>query len=112
MMLKPKITNCKECSDIPHLIEEINCKIADMSMRLYNNIVFSLNLHISYTSMLDLLNYKRILEKKLVNINYLCEYDVAIITSKVKLITLGCKTKCPCSSGPVLTTTTTTTQNV
>ncbi len=57
--------------------------------------------------MLDLLNYKRILEYKLINSNYACDYSVTMIASKIKLITLGCKTKCPCSTGPTLTTTTT-----
>ncbi len=108
-MLTPKITKCKECADIIPLLEEINCKVFDMSQRLYNNIVFSLNLYIDYMAILDLLNYKRILEYKLINPDYACEFSVSQIAGKVKLITLGCKTKCPCVSGPILTTTTTTT---
>lgn len=86
MMLAPKITNCKECADILPLIAEINCKIFEMSLRLYNNIVFSLNLHISYMAILDLLNYKRILEHKLINPKYAGEFSVNMIASKVKLL--------------------------
>jgi hypothetical protein len=110
-MLTPKITKCKECADIIPLLEEINCKVFDMSQRLYNNIVFSLNLYIDYMAILDLLNYKRILEYKLINPDYACEFSVSQIAGKVKLITLGCKTKCPCVSGPTLTTTTTAVQS-
>jgi hypothetical protein len=58
-------------------------------------------------AIVDLLHYKRILEYKLVNPKYAGDFSVNMIASKVKLITLGCKTKCPCASGTVLTTTTT-----
>jgi len=111
MMLTPKITNCKTCADILPLICEINCKMAQMSMSLYNNIVFALNLHIEYMKMLDLLNYKRILQAKLVNPDYACEFSINQIASKVKLITLGCKSKDQCCEPDIilaLTTTTTT----
>ena len=85
-MLNPKITNCKECAEIEPLIDEINCKVFDMSMKLYNNIIFSLNLHIDQMAILDLLNYKRILEYKLVNPDYLCEFSINSIATKVKLL--------------------------
>lgn len=85
-MINPKITNCEECASILPLIADINCKIFELSMKLYNNIVFSLNLHIEYMAILDLLNYKRILEYKYVNPDYACEYSVNMIASKVKLL--------------------------
>jgi hypothetical protein len=86
MMLTPRITDCEECASILPLIADINCKVFEMSLRLYNNIIFSLNLHVDYMAMLDLLNYKRILEYKLVNPDYACEYSVNMIASKVKLL--------------------------
>lgn len=85
-MIVPKVTNCKDCAEIPPLIADINCKIFELSMRLYNNIVFSLNLYIDYMAILDLLNYKRILEYKQVNPDYACRYSVNQIASKVKLL--------------------------
>ena len=85
-MLNPRITTCKECGDILQLISDINCKLFKLSLSSYNNIVFGLNLHIDYVGTLDLLNYKRILEYKLVNSNYACETSVNDIASKVKLL--------------------------
>lgn len=85
-MIVPKVTNCKECADIPPLIEDINCKIFKMSLSAYNNIVFALNLHIDNTAVLDLLNYKRILMYKLINPCYAGDTSVSMIASKVKLL--------------------------
>lgn len=85
-MITPKIPNCSECASISQLIADIDCKVFEMSLRLYNNIVFSLNLHVEYVAILDLLNYKRILEYKFVNPNYACGYTVEMIASKVKLL--------------------------
>lgn len=85
-MLVPKITQCEECGDIQQLIQDINCKVFELSKKLYNNIVFSLNLYIDYTAMQDLLHYRRILEYKLVNQEYACNYSVNMIASKVKLL--------------------------
>ncbi len=108
-MLAPKITNCKTCAEILPLICEINCKITEMSLSLYNNIVFALNLHVEYMKMLDLMNYKRILQAKLVNPDYACEFSVNQIASKVKLITLGCKSKDKCCTPEIVFSITTTT---
>lgn len=85
-MITPKITNCEQCASITQLIADIDCKVFELSKRLYNNIIFSLNLHIDYVSILDLLNYKRILEYKLVNPNYICEISVDKIANRVKLL--------------------------
>jgi len=85
-MLYPKVSNCKECADILPLIEEINCKLFKLSMRSYNNIVFMLGLIMDHTATLDLLNYKRILECKLVNPDYAGEFSVNMIASRVKLL--------------------------
>jgi hypothetical protein len=39
-MLSPRLTNCPECANIPSLIAEIDCKIANLANNLYNNIYF------------------------------------------------------------------------
>lgn len=85
-MLNPKITDCKECAEISPLIEEIDCKIFQLSLRSYNNIVLMLGLIIDETVALDLLNYKRILMYKLVNPDYAGEFSVNMIASRVKLL--------------------------
>lgn len=85
-MITPKITNCKECASISQLIADIDCKIFEMSKRVYNNIIFSLNKHVDYITILDLLNYKRILEYKFANPNYICEISVDKIANRVKLL--------------------------
>ena len=85
-MLHPKISNCKECADILPLIEEINCKLFQLSLRSYNNIVYMLGLMMNHTATLDLLNYKRILMYKLINPDYAGEFSVNMIASKVKLL--------------------------
>lgn len=103
-MINPKITQCEECSDILHLIEEIDCMIFQLSKTVYNNIVFMLNLHVNYMSILDLLHYKRILEYKLADEYYICEVSLEAIRGKVRLITLGCKSKCPCDVVSPITT--------
>jgi hypothetical protein len=86
LMITPKVTNCKDCAEIPPLISDINCAIFNLSLKMYNNIIFSLNLNIDYMSIIDLLNYKRILEYKLVNSDYCCEFSVNSIATKVKLL--------------------------
>lgn len=85
-MLSPRLTNCPQCADIPSLIAEIDCKIAEMSTILYNNTVFLLNGQFNGEVMSDLLNYKRILMFKYCNPNYAGHYTVNMIASKVKLL--------------------------
>jgi len=85
-MLYPKVSNCKECADILPLIDEINCKLFQLSLRSYNNIVYMLGLMMNHTATLDLLNYKRILMYKLINPDYAGEFSVNMIASKVKLL--------------------------
>lgn len=85
-MLSPRLTNCKECANIPSLILEIDCKIADMSNALYNNISFMLNQSFDAYTMNSLLNYRRILSYKICNPNYAGLYSVNMIASKIKLL--------------------------
>ena len=105
-MLYPKQTNCTECGNIQSLLNDIDCKLAQLSNTLYNNIVFMLNKSISGVTMFDLLFYKRILEYKQINPNYACNYSVNMIASKVKLIASNCVRNC--FEAPVMRTTTTT----
>jgi len=85
-MLSPRLTNCTQCADIPSLIEEIDCKITEMAVNLYNNTVFMLNRSFNNETISDLLHYRRILTYKYCNPNYGGSYTVNMIASKVKLL--------------------------
>ena len=85
-MLSPRLTNCAQCADAASLILEIDCKIAEVSNNLYNNIIFMLNKSVSEEAMYDLLNYKRILMYKICNPDYAGNYTVNMIASKIKIL--------------------------
>lgn len=85
-MLYPRLTNCINCSDIPTLLQDIECKITEVAKDLYNNTVFSLNRPIPFATMVDLLNYRRILKYKYCNPDYAKAFTVDMIASKVKLL--------------------------
>ena len=89
-MLSPRLTNCPECSDIPTILESIDCKIAELSNSMYNNIVYMLNQPVPASTISTLLNYKRILTYKYCNSNYASAFSVNAIASKVKILTLNC----------------------
>ena len=105
-MLTPRLTDCKDCPDILQLIEKIDCKLAEYSNGLYNNIVFMLNNSISQIDMFSLITYRRILFYKYNNYDYACKYSIKEISSRVNILTLGCKPKC---TNKIVSTTTTTT---
>lgn len=85
-MLTYRLTNCVECTTIPVLLADIDCKLTEMSKKLYNDIVFILNSPISSTIIIDLLNYKRILQYKKCNPEYASCYTIDQIASKVKIL--------------------------
>jgi len=85
-MLNPKLTNCVDCTTIPSLLLQIDCKLKELAQNLYNNIVFALNHKIPSTAIIDLLNYKRILTYKLCNPDYTSCYSVESIAGKVKIL--------------------------
>jgi len=105
-MLSPRLTNCIECTTIPVLINEIDCKIAQLAGNLYNNIVFMLNQPVPANVMIDLLNYRRILTFKYCNPDYSGKFTIPMIASKVKRLTINNK---PIPRLLCTTTTTTTT---
>jgi hypothetical protein len=85
-MLQPGLTNCVECSTIPVLLDDIECKINELASNLYNNTIYSLNLPVNATVFLDLLNYKRILTYKFCNPDYGLPFTLDMIASRVKLL--------------------------
>lgn len=105
-MLLPRLTSCPDCSDASSLIDSIDCKLSEMSGSLYNNLVFMLNTPICREDMSDLLHYRRILTYKQCNYNYLSEFKIKQIASKIKLLTLGCL-KLKCFKNTTTTSTTT-----
>jgi hypothetical protein len=109
-MINPRLSCCKECADALALVKEIDCKLYELSLDAYNNIIFALNLKINQQAVSDLLNYKRILLFKSQNDNYAQNYSVNMIASKIKKYIIGCRMNCLCKQ-PIkeLSTTTTTT---
>ena len=85
-MLNPRLTNCVDCTTIPVLLTDIDCKLTELAKNQYNNIVFVLNLPVPMTVMSDLLNYKRILTYKNINSGWACNYSVEKIASRVKIL--------------------------
>jgi len=85
-MLSPRLTNCIDCTTIPVLLTDIDCKLTDLANNQYNNIVFSLNYPVPGVVIGDLLNYKRILTYKFCNPDYCSQFTVKMIASKVKLL--------------------------
>ena len=85
-MLTQRLRECKECAEINSLIDEIDCKLAKLAGNMYHNITLMLNQPIPADAIIDLLHYKRILQYKYVNNNYVYGYTVNMIASKVKLL--------------------------
>lgn len=75
-----------ETTTIPALLADIDCKLTEMSKDLYNDIIFALNNPISASVIIDLLNYKRILQYKSCNVEYANDYTVDQIASRVKIL--------------------------
>lgn len=86
MMISPRLSNCNDCSNINKLIEDINCKIFDISKDSYSNIVYGFGKPIPFTTMYDLLNYRRILEYKAINSDYAIDFSVTQISNKVRIL--------------------------
>lgn len=108
-MLTPRLTNCKDCPKIPHLLKQIDCKLAELANNAYNDIVFMLDNCIPATTITQLLTYRRILMFKYCNPNYLQCFSINDIANKVIRLTVGCVSKC--NELKVCKTTTTTTSS-
>jgi ribonuclease HIII len=85
-MITYRLTNCVECADIPALLADIDCKVADLAKRQYNDIIFALNNPIPSMVMMDLLHYKRILQCKTCNPDYASCYTIDQIAGKIKIL--------------------------
>lgn len=107
-MLLPRLNNCTNCINIPNLLKEIDCKLAEYANGLYNNITYMLNQSVPAGEMIRLIIYKRILTYKQCNPDYVANVSIQRIASRVKLLTLGC-TIDPVFIPEVRVTTTTTT---
>jgi hypothetical protein len=120
-MLSPRLTNCPECANIPSLLKKIDCKLAELGNNLYNNISYMLNKPVPAGDITQLIAYRRILLYKLCNPSYVQDYSIAMISSKVIRLTVGCVSRCntpepcievPCNITIVPNPTTTTTTTI
>ena len=85
-MLQPRLTTCSECTDIPILLDKIDCKLAKLGSLLYGNVTLMLNNTISAVAIINLLNYKRILTFKQVNPDYCEDYTIDNIASRINTL--------------------------
>ena len=81
-----KIRDCDECAGIPQLLDDIDCKIKELSVDLYNNVVFSLNYPAKLDLVSDLVNYRRILTYRQYNEDYALPYTDEQIASRIKIL--------------------------
>lgn len=105
-MLTPRLTDALYYNTIPVLIEQIDLTLASIANELYYNTIYSLHKNVDCGPMIDLLNYRRILQYKSCNSTYAPDFTVDQIGSRVITLIKGI-------SSPILivpTTTTTTTQ--
>jgi hypothetical protein len=104
IMLSPRLTHCPECADILSLLKKIDCKLAELGNNLYNNISYMLNKSVPADDITQLIGYRRILMYKLINPSYVQDYSVAMISSRVIRLTVGCVSRCntpePCIEVP------------
>ena len=107
-MLSIRLTNCRECALVSNLLDSINCQLAKMANNLYLNIAYMLNNPVDGCKMSTLLHYKRILTYKSCNADWVDDYSVDDLASRVNFLTAGCKCCDQVSSGELTTTTTTT----
>lgn len=108
-MLSLRINNCRECSQIHLLINKINCQLAKMAKNLSLNISFMLDKPVEGCKMSALIHYKRILTYKACNPDWVSEFSIKEIASRISSLTVNCQC---CGSSPTMieiTTTTTTT---
>ena len=85
-MLTPRLTTYPACATVTALLNDIDCRLTELAVNLYNNLIYSLNQPIPAEAMMDLLNYKRILTYKLCNPDYAAPFTVEMIASRVKLL--------------------------
>jgi len=108
-MLQSKFTNCKKGGDIKDLLKKIDCRLAELSYNMYNNVVFMLNKCTPAYELTQLLKYREILIKKQENENYVEHFSVEDIASKVIRLTAGCLPRCPEVNSVCISTTSSTT---
>ena len=85
-MLSPRLTTYPDCASVSVLLQDIECKIFEIAKNMYNNIIFALNKPLDPNTMIDLLNYRRILIYKACNSEYAGCYTIDMIASKVKIL--------------------------
>ena len=85
-MLVPRIAYCDDCASSEQLLEDIDCKLKELSVKLYNNVIFALNYPVELSLFTDLINYRRIVTYRQYNEDYALPYTDEQIASKVKLL--------------------------
>ena len=85
-MLTPRLNNCVDCTTVPVLLQNIDCRLTQLAKKQYSNTIFALNLKLPNQAIFDMLQYKRILQFKYCNADYASCYSVDQIASRVKIL--------------------------
>lgn len=96
-MLKLSLSECKDCSNLSHLVCQIDDKIAYYTKNMFNNMTLMICADYNEDVLSRLLHYKRILTNRTYNCDYAahgactCDctevtYSTADIISRVKIL--------------------------
>jgi ribonuclease HIII len=85
-MVYSPLNNCAHCADINTLIKEIDCKVFQLSIKVYNNLVYLLNNCVNEGNIKDLLHYKNILLYKMCNPKFAGDVTVEVIANRIKFL--------------------------
>lgn len=107
-MLSAQIKECKNCNSLKELRTLVDCSLQNLLRNKLNSEKYNVETYYCSDTVQHLLQYKRILTRKLYNPTYLCGIDNADIVNQVTKILFGdCSSCIQCEEE---TTTTTTTQ--
>lgn len=108
-MQTSQVKTCKNCQQLTVLIEKLDKKLWELAEISWNNKKYNLGIPEDAGLVSDLLNYKRILSKRLICSDYPAgKYTFQDIAKKLTGKIISSK-KCLCSSIPPTSSSTTTT---
>lgn len=85
-MLQAKLSQCNNCQSPLETINLIDCRLAYFAENSSKNIFFEAGLYHPKDIIDLLIFYKGILQKRMLNPAYVCDYPLAKIVSRVKTL--------------------------
>lgn len=106
-MLIPRINQCQDCSSLKQLLKEIDCSLQNFLRNKLNNENYNVETYYCSDSVRALAQYKRVLNRKIYNPQYLCGIDSQDIIFQVRKILFGtCGTCITCEEDSTTSSTT------